>query len=348
MKSQEYLRTLGDNRTPDLNDSQQPTNCCQRTSIDSSKCCGRGPELPHSDYADGFYKNLLDNLYDAVYFVDRQRRITYWNYAAEQLTGYSAAETLGRCCSDNLLMHTDQQGVRLCLHSCPLTQSMADGVGHEAEVFLRHKQGHRIPVSVRITPIINQEGGIVGSVEVFSDNSAKSDAEERALQLEQLTFFDPVTRIANRRFLEFRLGQMLEELQRYGHVFGLILFDLDHFKQVNDQHGHSIGDDALRVAAQTLTRTLRASDNVGRWGGDEFMAILPQVTAEALKTLAERCRILTEQSLVASPTGSVQLSISIGATLARLEDSPEGILERVDGNLYRSKRLGKNRVTLDE
>jgi diguanylate cyclase (GGDEF)-like protein len=92
------------------------------------------------------------------------------------------------------------------------------------------------------------------------------------------------------------LGQILEEFQRYGHHFGLMLFDVDSFEQINDQHGHSSGDQALKVAGQTLVRSLRSSDSVGRWGGDEFMAILPQVTTENLQRLAERCRTLMEQS----------------------------------------------------
>ena len=225
---------------------------------------------------------------------------------------------------------------------------MIDGQGHEADVYLRHKKGHRVPVSVRVCPIIDDEGAIVGSVEVFGDNSAKREAEQRVIYLEQQTFLDCLTHTPNRRYLELRLGQVLDESLRYGYDFGLMLIDVDCFKEINDQYGHHIGDEALIVAAKTLSRSLRSSDSVGRWGGDEFMAILPHVTTESLQTLAERCRMLVEQSLVTGAGGGIALSISVGATLRQVGDDPETIMRRVDGNLYQSKKQGKNRVTLDE
>jgi diguanylate cyclase (GGDEF)-like protein len=236
--------------------------------------------------------------------------------------------------------------VGLCETGCPLSASMIDGQGHEAEVYLRHKKGHRVPVSVRVCPIIDDDGAIVGSVEVFGDNSAKREAEQKVHDLEKQTFLDCLTKIPNRRYLELRLAQLLDEALRYGHEFGLMLVDVDGFKGINDQYGHAIGDEALVVAAQTLTRSLRPSDSVGRWGGDEFMAILPHVTPESLQTLAERCRNLVEQSLVTGAGGGIPLSISIGATLRQAGDNPETLLQRVDGNLYQSKRQGKNRVTV--
>src|SRR5215471_8894879 len=96
-----------------------------------------------------FHARLLDHLYDAIYFVDPSRRITYWNEAAELLTGYSAQEAVGRPCSDNLLVHVNETGCALCTTACPLSDTLADGKRREADVYLRHKAGHRVPVSVR-------------------------------------------------------------------------------------------------------------------------------------------------------------------------------------------------------
>jgi len=135
---------------------------------------------------DSLYKRLLDSLYDGVYFVDRERRITYWNRAAERLTGYAAEEVVGRSCSDNLLVHVDDAGRQLCLCGCPLWATMADHVPREADVHLRHKRGHRVPVSVRAMPITGDDGEVLGAVEVFHDNSAKREAQRRTEQLQQL------------------------------------------------------------------------------------------------------------------------------------------------------------------
>lgn len=292
-----------------------------------------------------FYKRLIDNLYDAVYFVDSERRIAYWNRAAELLTGYTASEVVGRHCSDNILVHTDGNGVELCRSACPLSATILDGLPRETDVYLRHKNGYRVSVSVRVQPIADLEGKTIGGVEVFSDNTAKREAEQKAGQLEKMAFLDCLTRIPNRRFMEMRLRQVLEEARRYGHRFGLLLVDLDHFKEINDRYGHGAGDSALITVARTLTRGLRAVDNVGRWGGDEFAIILPEVSEEGMRGLAERCRALVEQSRV-GPDNRVHVRVSMGGTLLRPDDSAESALCRVDQQLYKSKKQGRGRVTM--
>jgi diguanylate cyclase (GGDEF)-like protein/PAS domain S-box-containing protein len=302
--------------------------------------------FPAPDYGEYFYKQLIDNLYDAVYFVDCERRITYWNRAAEQLTGYAAAEVVGRSCSDNLLVHTDDCGVELCLTQCPLNRSLRDGCAHEADLYLRHKRGHRLPVSVRVSPILSPAGDTVGAVEVFSDNTLKKESENRVAQLQQMAFLDTLTGVPNRHFLELRLNQALQECRRYGHRFGLMLADLDHFKQINDAYGHSLGDAALIVTAQTLTHGLRSVDHVGRWGGDEFLAILSEVSSSGLRKLTERCRSLVEHSRVSLSPGDLGITVSIGATLISSEDQLSSALQRVDRALYESKKQGRNHVTI--
>lgn len=304
------------------------------------------PPVSAASLSEDFYKRLIDHLYDAVYFVDVHRRITYWNHAAELLTGYSASDVIGRVCAEDLLMHTDGKGTDLCRTCCPLSETIVDGRARDAEVYLRHKNGHRVPVSIRVGPIRDPHGDIVGAVEIFSDNAAKKEAEQKASQLEQMAFLDYLTRVPNRRFLDLRLRQILEESRRYGHVFGVMLVDLDDFKQINDRYGHSVGDAALVVTAQTLARSLRAVDNLGRWGGDEFLAILPEVKLHDLQALAERCRVLIDQSRVAGPKLEIRIHISIGATVVEAGDTPESAVHRADEKLYESKKQGKSRATV--
>lgn len=315
----------------------------QRLSFDKRR---RTVDACFPAFDEGFYKRLIDNLYDAVYFVNRERRITYWNKAAEQLTGYAADQVVGHCCADNLLVHTDCDGNQLCRDHCPLSLSLADGGAREAEVYLRHKKGHRVPVSVRVTPIYDRQQRIVGAVEVFSDNSTKKVAEQRTAQLEKMAFLDALTSIPNRHFLELRLSEILEEVRRYDHRFGFMLIDVDRFKEINDRYGHSVGDATLIVIAQTLARSLRAADIVGRWGGDEFLAVVSEVELYALERLAERCRTLLSQSRVPHPNGDLQLSVSIGGSLITSEDSLGSILHRADQRLYESKKQGRNCATI--
>jgi PAS domain S-box-containing protein len=111
--------------------------------------------------------------YDGVYFVDRERRITYWNKAAEELTGYSSTEAVGRQCFDNFLVHVNDQGCPLCLSGCPLVGTISDGKRREAKIYLQHKLGHRVPVSVRVAPVVDSAGHIAGAGTVFCNVQGK-------------------------------------------------------------------------------------------------------------------------------------------------------------------------------
>lgn len=294
-----------------------------------------------------FYKDIIDNLYDGVYFVDRERTITYWNKGAERITGYSASQTIGRACRDNLLNHVTANGTQLCLTSCPLAAAMEDGNEREAEVFVHHADGHRVPIVVRATAMRDENGTIIGAIESFSNNTSVIEARTKLRELRRAAVTDPLTGVGNRMHLEGRLSAMVAEQQRNGSVAGLLFMDIDHFKRFNDLYGHNIGDDILRMVTKTIRYAVRGTDTVGRWGGEEFLAILYDVQdMEALRIPAEKIRALVEQSRLDMPDTSLSITLSIGATLIRAEDTPETIVQRADQLMYQSKQNGRNRVTL--
>ena len=294
-----------------------------------------------------FYKNLLDNLHDGVYFVNRDREIIYWNKGAERITGYAASDVVGSHCWDNILMHVDALGESLCLNGCPLAKVIAAGGEIKAEVFLSHKDGHRVPVAVRATPITNREGKIIGGVEVFSDNTEKITALQLVEELQHKVFLDPLTDLANRRYVEMNLQVKANEMSRYGWQFGVIMMDIDHFKDVNDRYGHGIGDEALKMISRTLLYSSRSTDIVGRWGGEEFIAVIANTNRQKLHDIAERYKSLVERSSL--PLGGEEtlcLTISAGATLAEPCETAETVIKRSDKLLYESKATGRNRVTI--
>ncbi len=295
---------------------------------------------------DDFYKTLLDNLHDGVYFTDRDRRIQYWNRAAERITGFRSSEILGRCCADNILSHVDDQGKLLCLSDCPLVEAMDQGKEVEKEVFLHHKAGHRVPVLVRASPIRDDMGQVVGAVEAFSDNSSKLEALDRLEELQKIAFVDPLTAVGTRRYGEDMLRSRLEESRRYGWTFGIMCVDLDSLKEINDRHGHDAGDEALVLVARTLVANVRSFDFVARWGGDEFLVIVTNLSPENLYALAEKLRSLVAASNLPS-AADAQLTVSIGATFFRDSDSSQSLLKRADQLLYDGKAAGRNRVFTD-
>lgn len=296
---------------------------------------------------DGFFKGILDSLYDGVYFVDMNRRITYWNKGAERITGYESSEAVGRSCSDNLLIHIDDDGVNLCKTGCPLAQTLRDGRERETEAYLQHKDGHRLPVTIRVSALRDSTGGIVGAVESFSDNSSKAALLQKIDQLQKESLVDPLTGLANRRCIDMKLYSRIDERRRYEWSCGVLFLDIDNFKIVNDTYGHNVGDEVLMMVARTLSNNLRAHDLVGRYGGEEFVAIITHVDMAQLHSFAERLRLLVENSRHDTEYGTIQVTVSIGATVVRPEDTVETAIRRADVFMYNSKIGGRNRVSID-
>jgi diguanylate cyclase (GGDEF)-like protein/PAS domain S-box-containing protein len=293
-----------------------------------------------------FYKDLIDNLYDGVYFVDRDRRITYWNKGAERITGYKSDQALGRLCRDNILNHITADGVQLCFASCPLAASMEDGNPREAEVFLHHHDGYRLPVVVRASPLRDKDGEIIGAVETFSNNDLVIKTRRQVDELRQSAFTDPLTGIGNRRYLEEGIRAAKMAIDRGIGSAGMILIDIDNFKHVNDTYGHETGDQILLMVVHTLKHNLRSTDMMGRWGGDEFIAIVNDVqNPDTLEAIAKKLRVMVENSRIDLEAASLSITISIGATLVNV-DEPEIIFQRADRLLYESKQAGKNKVTV--
>ena len=284
-----------------------------------------------------FYKALLDQITDGVYFVDLERRILSWNEGACRLTGYTADEVVGQCCPDAFLCHVDEAGQGLCANGCPLTASLSDGHSHEVRVFLRHKLGRRVPVTARVEPI-RTHGSIIGAVQIFSDDSAYQDARRKIDEMERLAFFDTVTQQPNRRFAEMSLHTALSEYHSHQDPFGVLLIDIDRFKSINDRFGHATGDRALREVAMTLVGTLRPTDIVGRWGGDEFIAVVHHMNSENLGYLAARCcAMVTATSLLSIDGEPVCMSVSIGETLVCSFDTADTLVKRADEFMYQNK-----------
>lgn len=293
-----------------------------------------------------FYRTVLDNLFDGVYFVDLEQRITYWNKGAEQISGFSSQEVIGRRCSEQILIHVDEAGKNLCESGCPLAAVMKDGIPRELEVYLYHKDGYHVPVRVRAQPVWNDQGEISGAVEVFCDHSLFLANRNRSRETQRLVDQDELTQVGNRRFSEVKLGAALHTYHQFADPFGILLIDVDNFKRVNERYGHATGDQMLKLVAETLQYSVRTSDYVGRWGGEEFLVILYDVNEPQIQTIAEKLRRLVEHNSLVTEEGEIGVTVSIGGTLVRSGDAVKSIVERADENLQHSKRAGKNRSTI--
>ncbi len=300
------------------------------------------------DKKSNFYKDLLDNMEDGVYFVDRERRITYWNKGAERITGYSSENVIGKSCMDNLLNHVNAEGKMLCRDGCPLTACMQSGEPTETEVFLHHAAGHRVPVYIRAAPMRDPQGEIIGGVETFSKVSVSRVDQLELAELRHRSDTDALTGLRNRAYVERLLGGLLSGGEEVARSLGILFIDVDNFKEVNDTFGHDIGDRVLKMVSGTIQNALRVTDVVGRWGGDEFVAVIQDIHSQSsLHKVAAKIQVLTEASRLDVASQACQVTVSIGGTLAKKGDSRESLIKRADDLMYQMKRSGRNRVKVD-
>jgi diguanylate cyclase (GGDEF)-like protein/PAS domain S-box-containing protein len=293
------------------------------------------------------YKDIIQNLPIGVYFTDRNRKITYWNKSAEEITGYPSHEVIGSYCHDNILVHMDENGQNLCTGLCPLAQSVMDGLTRQADVFFLHKKGHRASVRVFTSPLKNTTDEIIGGIEIFYDISALTAMQIKTKELEKMAFFDTLTSLPNRNHIQAELESMVNEYRRYHTPFGLLFLDIDHFKEFNDAYGHEAGDQLLKTVAATLRSSSRPFDVFGRWGGEELVGIIRHISSESLTAIGNRYRLLIEKSNIMLKGKPLGVSVSIGATMIRPEDSAETVINRADSLMYQSKINGRNMLTSD-
>jgi diguanylate cyclase (GGDEF)-like protein/PAS domain S-box-containing protein len=291
---------------------------------------------------------FLNHLFDGVYIVDTDRKILFWNESAEKITGYSATEVLGKSCSDNLLRHVTTLGTPLCENGCPLNETIADGVSRSIDVYLHHKLGHRVPVQVRSSPIHDQNGVICGAVEIFTDNSRHENMFRKFKDMQRSLYQDVLTGIGNRKFADIRMAELMGAFIRQKQVFGVLFVDIDLFKHVNDRYGHGIGDKVIKLVAQNLQHGLRPTDLACRFGGEEFLCLLPNVDREDMQRVAERLRLLVECSWLDTDMGKILVTVSIGGALVRKGDNELCLVDRADRCMYMAKQNGRNSVVISE
>jgi len=167
-----------------------------------------------------------------------------------------------------------------------------------------------------------------------------TSAKSQAKQFEKLAYFDELTGIANRRKLVNLLQKEISKSKRYNSELSIIIFDIDHFKAVNDTYGHNVGDQVLKAIATSVVNTIRTSDTLGRWGGEEFLCILPNTTANVAFELAERLRTGIADSLI---DGGPDITASFGIAQLMQIDNFDSLVLRADQALYSAKDQGRNR-----
>lgn len=281
-----------------------------------------------------FFRAAVNNLNLGVCFLDSNQKITYWNKGAENLTGFLEKEIIGK-------------KFGLAKEDCPIAATLADGEQRATEAHLQHKNGKKVHFSVRVTPIRDENEKVTGASLMFHDISAHIVLINKIKQLERSASYDFLTKLPNRRLFEKNLLARFEEMQRHSKPFGVAFIDVDNFKSINDNYGHDVGDLVLQMVARRLETILRPYDVLGRWGGEEFVVLIPEVSNDQLRNVSNRLRTAVESASLFSAGNVLKVTVSIGATLSKSDDTIQSIIKRADNLMYQSKQSGKNTVTLE-
>ncbi len=283
--------------------------------------------------------SIVHDCADAIIAKTLTGTIVSWNRAAERLFGHEAAETLGH----SILMlvspgHENEE------HEI-MARVMRGEQVRDMHTTRMHKSGHAIDVALTISPLHDSAGLVIGASMIARPWLKAMTVLPTLLQS---ALYDPLTRTANRTLLIDRLGQAMRHGERMACFGGVLFLDLDGFKNVNDTAGHRTGDQLLQACAERLKTHTRGSDTVARWGGDEFVVLLPELHAswaialEQLHHVASKL-LLTLRAAYAINQTMYSCPASIGGCLfSGSRQSTDAIIEQADQAMYSAKHAGKN------
>ncbi len=294
---------------------------------------------------------VLENTPEAIVMTDPDGRVTWVNQAFERITGYGFADVKGWRPGEFLQgPDTDPDTVAL------MRERLAQEQGFTTEILNYRHDGAAYWLRISCQPEYDRHGDLLGFTAIQSDITTERqiredlEAEIEARQrledrLRHLASHDELTGLPNRRFFMDQGRAEIARSYRYRHPLSVLLLDLDHFKQINDQHGHATGDAVLGAFAQRCRTLLRESDMVARIGGEEFAMLLPQTDADNGAVVAERLRRHLADAPIETDSGAIPLTVSAGlATLPAEQVGIDTLLQQADERLYRAKEQGRNRV----
>jgi len=288
---------------------------------------------------------LIEESLDAVVVIDERGCIRYMNCAMQGLSGYAPGEAIGQPLQ-GLMPEAYGEQHQGYIERFLSNTSDAEVLGTVRTFAIRHRTGEMIPVEMKALDL-----GVFDSVHYFgaflTDLRARHQAEAKnaALleQLERQAMSDALTGLPNRRAFEVEAGRIVARAKRSGSPITVGIADIDHFKRVNDQYGHPVGDEVLNAVSAVLSQAARAADFVARIGGEEFGMLFPDARPETALAVAERMRRAVEGFTITT-SGGLQLSITISIGLAAFGSSLSEALSQADKALYEAKNKGRNRV----
>ncbi len=285
------------------------------------------------------YKQALDNALDVIFITEANfddvggSPIVYVNQAFTKLTGYDPEEIIGQ--SPRILQgdNTSTETLRKIRSAMQKKQSI------RTEILNYVKSGKEYWLDINIVPLTNEQGDVTHFLSIERDLSKRIELEKR---LYHDATVDSLTQLSNRQHFFELCSNELSISKRYSKICCLLMIDIDHFKHINDEFGHQVGDKALAKTGQVLLSQSRSSDILGRIGGEEFAMLLPQSSISDSLHVGERIRSAMEAADWASENIPYPITVSIGLAKFQFDEAIESLHKRADDALYQAKASGRN------
>lgn len=272
-------------------------------------------------------KALLGYVTDGVCLLDLEHRIVYWNRGAEEITGFLALDVTGRNCSDQVGLCACPDGVVVSRATCPLSKTSDDGQPREAILYIRHHQGHRVPVRMRAHAIFDADGHVTGVAEIFTRAGAQGRTELSLAA--RHSGHDPSTGAVNREYGEMRLAQELAVSQRFGLSTAWMRVDLDRVDALERNFGRGLVDAAMQMIAHTIDANLDPLDCLVRWDARSFRVMLRHAVDARVAELAARLTLLIRGSRINWWGEARDISVTIASVIAAPDDTVESLEARL-------------------
>lgn len=293
-------------------------------------------------------KQLLENIWDGVCITGLDRKVLYWNDAAQNITGYSAKEMVGvEYPSKVLKLSKYNEGVLGRIEGFDLLGKKIEMTKLEEDAFLQNKNGQWVSIDLKIISIV-EKNTLSGIASIFRKKASQEISHYFMEDMTQKVMLDQLTKLPNRMCLEQYLSYRMNILRASNKPFCVVYADIDDFRFFNNHYGHQIGDEVLKSFGEIVRENIKKDGIMGRWGGEEFLGIFslpPQITT---RDIGEFVLSLFWRIKIPALQNNMIITASIGVAVANKYESEIGLITRADSLMYKSKVLGKNQVSIEE
>ncbi len=273
-----------------------------------------------------FFSVIVEDLDKSVRFLDKERKILYINPYGERLTGWHAEEIVGKTCGSFVERHTDKEGNEICEVSCPLKFSLDEGTVSEGHYSFKGKDGIIFPVGVKILPVMDSEGEILGFVEIMTDDRPKLEMEDMKRDIQRLIPVDILTGLYIRDKIMEYFEVKVENSRRYGSPLGIVFVSIEEMASIRKSFGEKKVEEVLQRVGYLIRMNTRRGDISGRLGPEEFLMLLPNTLGEDTYFAAEKLKkIIMEDSNLVLPG---KVSVKVGTAQYNDGDDMRSLFER--------------------